>query len=116
MKILVVEDDSSSARVYADILEYWGHAVSSAGSVSEALALVAARPFDSALVDVVLPDGDGFSLVERMREVQPVLRCLIVSAVFDPEAQRKAQAIGADFRPKPLDFREIEELFTAGTR
>jgi len=100
--ILVVDDDVSVRGLVVRILRSWGHEViGEAGSVAEALAYAQARRPDVVLVDVGLPDGDGFSLTRQLRAAAWPMRVVIFSSDADPAniaAAARAGAIG--FFPK----------------
>jgi DNA-binding NarL/FixJ family response regulator len=100
--ILVVDDDASVRGLIVRILRSWGHVViGEAGSVAEALAYSDARHPDVVLVDVGLPDGDGFSLTRQLRGKPWAMRVVIFSSDADPAniaAAARAGAIG--FFPK----------------
>ncbi|MBM2623614.1 response regulator transcription factor [Actinoplanes sp. LDG1-06] len=100
--ILVVDDDASVRGLLVRILRDWGHAViGEAGSVAEALVYADAWRPGIALVDVGLPDGDGFSLTRQLREKPWTTRVVIFSSDADPAnvaAATRAGAIG--FFPK----------------
>jgi CheY-like chemotaxis protein len=79
--VLVVDDDASFRCLARRVLSEWGHeVVGEAGSVAEALDRAAELGPDIALVDIGLPDGDGFALTERLRATpSPPLVVLISS-------------------------------------
>jgi DNA-binding response OmpR family regulator len=66
--ILVVEDELLTRRTLKELLEREGFAVTTAGSVAEALGEVNRRAYDLVLLDIVLPDGDGLAACRRIRE------------------------------------------------
>lgn len=67
--ILVLEDDPCLQQEIGDLLKKEGNTVKTASSYQEALQMVLNRELiDLYLVDVMLPDGDGFSLCEKIRE------------------------------------------------
>ena len=67
-RILVVDDTPTNVKLLADLLSARGHAVSTATSGKEALALVATEPPDLVLLDVMMPALDGPGTLQRMRE------------------------------------------------
>ena len=84
--VLVVDDDASFRDLAARVLAGWGHVVvGEAGSVEEALARAAELRPDTALVDIGLPDGDGFALAQQ-------LRCAAVAAARRPDLHRRRRA------------------------
>jgi DNA-binding response OmpR family regulator len=66
--ILVVEDELLTRRTLQELLQREGFAVTTAGSVAEALGEVNRRAYDLVLLDIVLPDGDGLTACRRIRE------------------------------------------------
>jgi CheY-like chemotaxis protein len=100
--VLVVDDDSAFRHLAARVLTGWGHVVvGEAGNVAEALErAVEVRP-QAALVDVGLPDGDGFALAERLLALPWAVRVVLISADVDSAGVRAAQQAGArGFLPK----------------
>nr|WP_221380288.1 response regulator transcription factor [Actinoplanes polyasparticus] len=100
--ILVVDDDASVRGLVVRILRSWGHAViGEAGSVAEALTYADARRPGIALVDIGLPDGDGFSLTRQLRAKPWAMRVVIFSSDADPSNVAAAERAGAvGFFPK----------------
>jgi CheY-like chemotaxis protein len=100
--VLVVDDDAEFRDLAIRILTSWGHAViGEAGSVAEALAQAAMLRPDVALVDIGLPDGDGFSLTEQLVAMPWAIRVVLVSSDADLTSLQAAQRAGADsFWPK----------------
>ena len=100
--ILVVDDDASVRGLVVRILRSWGHPViGEAGSVAEALAYAEARRPGVVLVDVGLPDGDGFSLARQLRSRPWPIRVVIFSSDADPANLAAATRAGAaGFFPK----------------
>jgi CheY-like chemotaxis protein len=100
--VLIVDDDAEFRDLASRVLTSWGHViVGQAGSVAEALVrAVELRP-DTALVDIGLPDGDGFTLTELLREMSWPVRVVMVSADADRANARAAARAGAQgFLPK----------------
>jgi DNA-binding NarL/FixJ family response regulator len=107
--ILVVDDDTAVRGLIVRVLRSRGHVVvGEAGSVADAVAQTEALRPDVALVDIGLPDGDGFALTRRLREQHPALRVVLFSSDADrtnAAASERAGAVG--FIPK-------DELSSAG--
>src|SRR3954463_2185396 len=100
--ILVVDDDVSVRGLVVRILRSWGHTViGEAGSISEALDYADARRPGVVLVDVGLPDGDGFSLTRQLGAMPWAMRVVIFSSDADPANKAAAARAGAiGFFPK----------------
>lgn len=66
--LLVVEDELLTRRTVQELLQHEGFAVTTAGTVAEAMAEVNRRKFDLIILDIMLPDGDGLTCCRRIRE------------------------------------------------
>jgi len=100
--VLVVDDDAGFRDLATRILTGWGHVViGEAGSVAEALAQAARLRPDTVLVDIGLPDGDGFSLTEQLVAMPWAVRVVLISSEADRTTVQAAHRAGADsFLPK----------------
>ncbi|MCM4085083.1 response regulator [Paractinoplanes hotanensis] len=100
--ILVVDDDASIRELVLRILRSRGYAaIGEAGSVAQALEYADAQRPDRALVDVGLPDGDGFSLTRQLTAKPWAIRVVIFSSDADPANVAAAERAGAvGFVPK----------------
>jgi len=100
--ILVVDDDAAVRGLVVRILRSWGHtAIGEAGSTAEALEYADARHPCFVLIDVGLPDGDGFSLTRRLRARPWAMRVVLFSSDADPANNAAAARAGAiGFFPK----------------
>lgn len=111
--VLVVDDDATFRELATRVLTGWGHVVvGEAGSVEEALARAAELRPDTALVDVGLPDGDGFSLTRLLRALPWPPRIVLISSDADPANAAAARRAGArGFFPKDeLSDRALRQL------
>jgi two-component system KDP operon response regulator KdpE len=104
--VLVIEDELPMRRVLRSALGGQGYRVWEAGGVQEALTAFAARSPQAVLLDLGLPDGEGFEVVERIRETSEV-PIVVISARGEEREQVRALDGGAnDYVTKP--FREAE--------
>ncbi|MDE6760217.1 MAG: response regulator transcription factor [Lachnospiraceae bacterium] len=110
-KILLVDDEEELLDMVASILKEDGFInIKTAGNVSEALAVADEFEPELAVLDVMLPDGDGFSLMQQLKDRRdyPVL---FLTARGEDEDKFKGFGLGADdyvvkpFLPKELLFR-----------
>ena len=81
-KILVVDDNPELLSLFVQLFEEAGYEVLSAGKIKNALELARATPPDLAVLDVLLPDGNGFQLADSLREQLPKLPLIFASGVF----------------------------------
>ena len=103
-RILVVDDDAVVRRMLSDTLGRAGYAVAQACSTAEALRVAADEEPALAIVDLVLPDGDGIELLGQLRAAWPTLPALVVTAYVEPRSIVEAMRRGAhDYLSKPLD-------------
>lgn len=108
MKLLVLEDDRRLGELIVRALRMDGHAADLAATVAEACWLLDEFDYDAAAFDVVLPDGDGFSLCETMRTNEdwtPVMMLTARDAVAD---RVRGLDVGADdYLVKPFAREEL---------
>ena len=108
MRILLVEDDLTAARGIALMLKAGGAVVDHADTGEEALELCRHYEYDVVLLDLLLPDIEGFEVVRRMRLARNSTPVLVLSGMARPQAKVKALAIGADdYITKPFDRAEL---------
>ena len=110
-KILLVEDDTSIATVITAALSDEGFLVDHCDSVAGRDRLIAAERYDAMLTDVILTDGDGIATISTVRDAQPDLPIIILSAQNTLDtAVRAAETEAFEYFPKPFD---LDELTTA---
>ncbi|HXC57684.1 MAG TPA: response regulator transcription factor [Steroidobacteraceae bacterium] len=106
--LLLVEDDANVARTLAERFGSEGFAVTHAGSVAAARAALQQHRFQAAVLDVGLPDGNGFEIAKHLREVSPQTAMLFLTAYGTPEDRIHGLELGADdYMTKPFAFREL---------
>jgi len=106
--VLVVEDEVKMAGLLKRGLEEEGYAVDTAGDGQEALWLATENPYDAVVLDVMLPDLDGFEVCKRLREAgrwSPVLMLTARDAV--PDRVSGLDAGADDYLTKPFSFAEL---------
>ena len=95
MRILVVDDEPQILRALRVVLREAGFEAVPAETAEEALDRAAIRPPDAAIVDLVLPDGDGVEVTRRLREWSQ-MPIIVLSAVGDESEKVRALEAGAD--------------------
>jgi len=118
-RILIVDDEAGLRQSFARLLRQEGHEVSDAASGEEALARVAERIPDLAVMDVRMPGASGIETLERLREVAPGLPVIIMTAYGTTETAIEAVNKGAfDYILKPFEIphmlRLIDQALAAG--
>lgn len=108
MRVLVVEDDHEIASFVTAGLRQAGFAVDHAATGGEGLHLALNAAYDAAVVDVMLPELDGLSLIEELRRKKRRTPVLILSAKRSVDERVKGlQAGGDDYLTKPFAFAEL---------
>ncbi len=117
MRLLLVEDDASLARVVSRELGRRGHSVTVAGSGNEALAAVRDARFDVAILDRVLPDLDGIEVLRAWREAGVATPVLVLTGMAELEDKVAGLRSGADdYLTKPFEFEELTARLEALVR
>ena len=114
LHVLLIEDDAIVADVLIGMLQAQGHRVVHAGHALAALAEVATRRFDLALIDLDLPGMDGLALARHLRAQKFAQPMVAVTARADAEAESQAREAGFDaFLRKPLTGAMLAEVIGA---
>lgn len=108
LRVLVVDDEKNIAELLAMALRYEGWDVTSANDGRSAIRLARETKPDAVVLDIMLPDLDGFSVLTRMREDDPGVPVLFLTAK-DAVEDRVAglTAGGDDYVTKPFSLEEI---------
>ncbi|MBI1946259.1 MAG: response regulator transcription factor [Deltaproteobacteria bacterium] len=107
-RILVVEDEPLVRDLVALNLRHAGYEVSTAATWPEGLAAITRSPFELALVDVMLPGGDGMELVAKARAAGVSCPVLMLTARGETAAKVRGLDSGADdYMTKPFDVPEL---------
>jgi two-component system KDP operon response regulator KdpE len=115
-RVLVLDDEGQILRALKVVLREAGFEVVPAETAVEALDLAAVRPPQAAIVDLVLPDGDGVEVTRRLREWSD-MPILVLSAVGEEEQKVRALDAGADdYITKPFGTRELVARLQAALR
>jgi two-component system cell cycle response regulator CtrA len=108
MRVLLIEDDLTTARGLSLMLKSGGAVVDQADTGEEALELARHYDYDVVILDLMLPDMEGYEVVRRMRAARIETPVLIVSGLSRPQAKVKGLGMGADdFITKPFDKAEL---------
>jgi len=110
-RILLVDDEPAIADWLRIVLEGEGYDVGVAGDIVSALGQMTEREFSLALVDLVLPDGDGLQLLQQLKSKDPSLEVIIMTGHSSISKAVEATKQGAFyFVAKPFDAAEMLTL------
>ena len=108
MKVLLLEDDVRLAGLVTRGLRRDGHAVDTAGTVEDARWFATESVYDVLVLDVMLPDGDGFSLCRELRSRGDWTPVLLLTARDAIDDRVRGLDVGADdYLVKPFAFAEL---------
>ncbi len=101
VKILIVEDDTITRRNISALLSDEGYDVDQAGDGVQALEILAGRPFDLVLSDIVMPRMDGLKLLEQLQFMAPQMPVMIMTS-YVSDSLSSVPAGAAEFIRKPF--------------
>jgi len=108
MRILLIEDDTSVAEYIGKGLRQNGYTVDHCADGEEGLSLASTQSFDAMIVDRMLPNVDGLTIIKSLRAANNKSPVLILSALGEVDDRVKGlQAGGDDYLVKPFAFAEL---------
>ncbi|MGD0278703.1 MAG: sigma-54 dependent transcriptional regulator [Smithella sp.] len=106
--VLLIDDEPSIQFGFSTYLNKTGYQVQTAGTITEARLKLAQGCFDIILLDLSLPDGNGFDLIAEIRINYPEVALVVITGRGDVPLAVKAMQLGADnFLTKPVDMNEL---------
>jgi two-component system response regulator ResD len=107
--VLIVEDDSAIRRLVRMVLEREGYQVEVAADGVEAVLKLGLVEYDVIILDLMMPNLDGFTFIETLSKNDPArLRHIIVTSAASPNVIRdRMKGKPFDVLPKPFDIREL---------
>lgn len=109
VKILIIDDEEALRSIFVQRLNRKGYDTMQAGTAEEGMACVKENLLDVALLDLKLPDGDGLSLLPRIKQLQPDIQVVMLTGHGTIESAIEAMKLGAyDYLTKPCNFSELE--------
>jgi len=108
MRLLLIEDDVKIAHFVKEGLKQSGFAVDHTKNGNNGLHLALTEPYDIAIIDIMLPDTDGLTVIEELRKNKIIVPVLILSAKRSTDDRVKGlQTGGDDYLIKPFAFSEL---------
>ncbi|HSK71701.1 MAG TPA: sigma-54 dependent transcriptional regulator [Pyrinomonadaceae bacterium] len=107
--LLIVDDEQSYRQLLSLVFDGNGHTIRTATNGREAVEMLRQEPADLIISDVKMPDMDGISLLQAVREFLPDVAVVMMTAFASVETAREAFKLGADdFIQKPFDVEELK--------
>lgn len=111
MKILLVEDEVIARETVRDILELSDHKVLEAGNGEEALHHYRQSRPDLIITDLQMPVMDGAAIIRNIRQNDPRIRIIVISADTETGRTKTAEELGIDgYLRKPVNIRQLHEI------
>lgn len=109
-KVLVVEDDYATSKLLSNYLTKWGYEPIIVNSAQQALKSIEKEPHLAVLMDIVLPDANGFELLKQIREHPNAKNTPVIVCSVETE-QQKAFLMGAvEYFVKPINYKYLVEV------
>ncbi|MCD6451511.1 MAG: sigma-54-dependent Fis family transcriptional regulator [Acidobacteria bacterium] len=108
-RILVIDDEENMLELYSRILGKEGYKVTTALTAEEALDLFGSKVFDLIIADLALPGMNGVELLKKVKEEDPDIPYILITAYGTVESAVEAMKLGAfDYIPKPFQTEELK--------
>ena len=110
-RILVVDNEEAQREQLAGFLKKQGFGATTAGSGWEAIEICLDKSFEVALIDLKMPEMDGIELLEKLRQIDPEIQVIMMTAYGSVETAVDAMRLGAyHYVSKPINLKEVELL------
>ncbi len=112
-KILVIEDDYATSKLLSNYLNKWGYEPVIVNSAEQTRKILEKESFLAVLMDIILPDANGFELLKEMREHPSTKNTPVIICSVEAE-QQKAFLMGAvEYFVKPVNYNYLVEVLTS---
>lgn len=108
--ILIVDDDPEMRSLLAEELEEEGYQVSEAKNGLDVVSEIPFRSFDALVTDWKLPLRDGLVILKTVREIQPEIPVILITAFGDSKMKKKVERAGAVYLQKPFSMESFKDL------
>jgi DNA-binding response OmpR family regulator len=106
--VLTIEDDSAIRRGIVDALRFAGYETIEAADGEKGLKMATGRQFDLLLLDLVLPNRDGFEILREVRRLRPTMPVIVLTARGEEADRVRGLRDGADdYVVKPFSVKEL---------
>jgi len=111
-RALVVDDSSFQRTIVSNTIDDWFDVVATAENGNEAIRQFKTADPDVVTMDIMMPEMDGITAVEKIKEISPETIIIMVTSVKQKEKMREAARAGCDgYVTKPVDTTKIRDEF-----
>ncbi|MCP4352988.1 MAG: response regulator [Desulfobacterales bacterium] len=111
MNILLVEDNKQTTLYFSKALKEWGHQVKTVETGKEALESAALEIFDLILLNVVLPDVEGYELIPKFKEIRAGTNIIAMTSYNTRELETKVRKQGVlYYMIKPFEMKYLQSI------
>jgi len=111
-KVLVVEDDYASSKLLKNYLTKWGYDPVIVNSANQAFKIIETEQFISVILDIKLPDGNGFDVLHQLRENESTKHIPVIVCTVQADQQRAFVMGSVEYFVKPVDYNFLMEVLT----
>lgn len=116
-RVLLVDNDRDMCRVISDVLKQEAIKVNIAYDGESALAKVKKQPYDLMLLDYKLPGISGLTVLEKIHQIRPSLKTIMISAFGNESTKARAKELGAyAFLDKPFNIKGLVKVVKKALR
>lgn len=117
MKILIIEDEKELAKSMTQYLRQESYVCEMAYTAQDAIEKISMHEYDCILLDIMLPDGNGFTILEELKHQNKIDGVIIISAKNSLDDKIKGLTLGADdYLAKPFHLSELGARIAAVIR
>jgi len=110
-KVIIIDDQTSVIESFREILKIKDYEVEGFTTGKEAIESIKSRKYDMAFVDLRMPEMDGIEVLKKIKEVDPAIEVIIVTAYASEESFANAITLGAmEYLRKPFLMGEVYAL------
>jgi len=107
-RILVVDDDKDMCHLISEILQEESYEVNISYNGEDALSKIKENSYDLVILDYKLFGISGLGVLEKARQIKPLIKVIMISAFGNDSTKAKARELGAfDFIDKPFDIKRF---------
>lgn len=111
IRVLIVDDEYQLLEAFKKKLSKEGMEVFTATNGQEAISIIKQEALDIGLFDIKLPDTDGVSLLEKLREMQPTVEVIMLTGYASVDTAIRSMKLGAyDYLTKPVKLSELHTV------